>query len=428
MRLLTVLFLALAAGIGLTMIANKPGYVLISREPWSVETSFTVFVAGLLLLVGFSYLLLRLAIHVFDTPERIRRWQQQRHAKQAVEDTRKGLVELINGNFELAEKSLTRRLDDNPLDVISLLAAAWAAQQRDDRSARDEYLNLASKRPENSYLATGIITCQLQHQAGEHEESLNTARKLHEHYPASPSANRCLVDTLEQNEQWQDLFNMLNNKNRSNITSDHAQAELLSLAGSSLLSSANDLETTHTTWKSLPRKLRKDMTIVASYCRALARFSADAEAEELIRNSLKTAWSAELVEIYGTLKGEDPSYMLKQAEQWLADHPTDTQLMLCLGRLAIQNQLWGMARSYLEVAVQNGDEPGAFIELARLFESLDERDSAFAVYKRGLELSLDASSSTAGPGTQSDTQTEDNIPTSEDAVQRPSLAYSNESK
>ena len=98
--------------------------------------------------------------------------------------------------------------------------------------------------------------------------------------------------------------------------------------------------------------------------------------------------------------------------------------MLCMGRLAIQNQLWGMARSFLEVAVQNGDNNEAFLELARLHESLDENDSALKIYKRGLENCLNNQSQdlTLQQNPRLESQG------AELETHAPSLAYSNESK
>ena len=427
MRFLFVLFIALAAGIGLTMLGDKPGYVLISREPWSIETSFTMFIVGLLILISLSYLLLRFVIHMLATPDRIRKWQKRRHRDQAIEDSRRGLAETINGNFDQAEKLLTRRLEDNPLGVINLLTSAWIAQKKEDHQNRDNYIAEASNKAEDTQLPVGIVKCLLQQQAGQTEQALVTAQLLHQQYPSNPAVTRTLLGLLDESEQWQELYAQLSKSDRSHALTEKEHSVLLSGTTEHLLKSATDLQDAHEIWKSLPRKTRKDSAIIASYCQVLNQFSADDEAEILIRNTLKSGWSDDLIMIYGKLATSDLASQLKTAEQWLPEHPTDTQLMLCLGRLAIRNQLWGMARSYLEVAVQNGDSVDAFLELARLFESLEEPDAALDMYKRGLARSLDTLS-TGSHARQADPGTVEDDTAAEENPQRPSLAYSNESK
>ncbi|MGB5308295.1 MAG: heme biosynthesis HemY N-terminal domain-containing protein, partial [Arenicellales bacterium] len=160
MRFLLLLFLALAAGIALTIFVENPGYVLITREPWSVETSLTLFAIGLLLSFVIFYLFVRLLNNLFSTPEKVRRWQNRRHLDHAIEDTRKGLAEAINGNLTQAEKLLTRSLPDSPQAEINLLATAWIAQQKDEHQKRDDYIaqasNLESASTDTAEMAIGL--------------------------------------------------------------------------------------------------------------------------------------------------------------------------------------------------------------------------------------------------------------------------------
>jgi hypothetical protein len=107
--------------------------------------------------------------------------------------------------------------------------------------------------------------------------------------------------------------------------------------------------------------------------------------------------------------------------------------MLCMGRLAIKSQLWGMARSYLELAVRNGDSHEAILELGWLFESLGATDAARHAYKTGLENSLGSRAQDFSVPVQSRIEPESVNQPGPDADfdhddPSPSLAYSNESK
>ena len=79
---------------------------------------------------------------------------------------------------------------------------------------------------------------------------------------------------------------------------------------------------------------------------------------------------------------------LAKAEDWLTRNPRDPQLLLTLGRLCVQSQLWGKAESYLEASL--AIEPGweAHVELAHLAERINRTDDANRHYRAAAELSL----------------------------------------
>ncbi|MFQ5936992.1 MAG: heme biosynthesis protein HemY, partial [Acidiferrobacterales bacterium] len=83
--------------------------------------------------------------------------------------------------------------------------------------------------------------------------------------------------------------------------------------------------------------------------------------------------------------GDSPSAQLETAEGWLSTRPDNPSLLLTLGRLSLQNELWGKARSYLESSAQRRPTAQTYRELAALMERLDEPDKALDYYRRGLE-------------------------------------------
>lgn len=423
MRFLFVLFLALGAGIGLTVLAEKPGYVLISRETWSVETTFTLFVLGLITVIVVSYVLLRILFYLFTTPERVRKWNKQRNRDQAFHNIHAGMTDALRGNWDHALKLLTKPSEYNPMPEITLSVAAWIAQQKHDLELRDDYLAAAAS-ADDTGITTEIVKSYLQHDSGQYEQALASAQLLHQQIKSSPVVYRLLIDLMQATEQWNDLYALLSRTGPAYALRDDEHDVLMNHAAVMLLAGSTDLSSTKEHWKNLLKKTRKEPAVIASYCRMLDQYSATTDAEAMVRNTLRDTWSEELVELYGLLETGDSASQLKQAEQWTREHPSDTTLMLTLGRLSIHNSLWGMARSYLEVAVQNGDQPEAFLELARLYESLGEKDAAHGIYKRGLEMAVPMK--TVQKKIAKQNHAEETGPGI--TAQEPSLAYSNESK
>ena len=66
--------------------------------------------------------------------------------------------------------------------------------------------------------------------------------------------------------------------------------------------------------------------------------------------------------------------------------PRDGALLLTLGRLCRQQQLWGKARSYLEASLAITPSRAAHIELAQLLDQLEESALATRHYRAAAVL------------------------------------------
>ena len=64
----------------------------------------------------------------------------------------------------------------------------------------------------------------------------------------------------------------------------------------------------------------------------------------------------------------------------------DASLLLTLGRLCLQNSLWGKARDYLESSLQVQRNPEACAELARLLAQLGDTERSNQLFQEGLGL------------------------------------------
>ena len=78
----------------------------------------------------------------------------------------------------------------------------------------------------------------------------------------------------------------------------------------------------------------------------------------------------------------------------LPDHFQDPALLLTVGRLCAQNQLWGKARDYLERSLFLAPNPETYAELGQLMDQLGQHQKRDEYYKKGL---IAATQSNASP-------------------------------
>jgi HemY protein len=428
MKFILLLFAALATGIALTQLVDDPGYVLITRQPWAFESSLGVFLLGLIILFGALYFLIRTLTNLLGTPARLERWSQQRHTRQALDSQHKGLEALIVGDWQQAQKALLKYIDTTTHPDINYLAAAWAAQQQGDIEQRDVWLARASDTTTAKDIAVGILQCRLQMQAEQNELALATATSLQQTASSNQVIMRLLVKLLEQAADWQLLVPLLSSAEKIAALPEEELSVTTLRVIDRMLSASKTTEELDQHIQLIPKKLRRDEHVIASMARAMNRLEQYGQSEKLLRTAINNQWSDELAGLYGETRTSDPAAQLKHAEAWASDHPLSTVLMLTLGRLAMRSQLWGMARSYLDVAVHNGDSAEAFLEMGWLLETINESERAREMFRRGLELMTGHSRDESIPDqiTRISTSSEDQLDDS--ITHAPSLVYSNESK
>jgi uncharacterized protein HemY len=140
-------------------------------------------------------------------------------------------------------------------------------------------------------------------------------------------------------------------------------------------------------WKLLPNRFKKDTSLLSLYVRGLIHYHEAEQAELLTRKLLKRQWLRSLVQAYGLIRVSHPERQLAHAEKWLKQHPYDPDLLLTLGRLCKQLQLWGKAKDYLTTSLLYAPSSSeAYQELGGLFEELGESMQTLQCYKKALDL------------------------------------------
>ena len=76
------------------------------------------------------------------------------------------------------------------------------------------------------------------------------------------------------------------------------------------------------------------------------------------------------------LSDKEQQKAMDWAEEWLKARPQDAQLLLHLGQMAFDKQLWGKAQGYLEASIGVEDTPQARLVLARVLDEAGQSAEA----------------------------------------------------
>lgn len=395
MRFFVTFLLVVLVAVSLALLARQdPGYVLITRGDWTLESSFTLLiVAAVATFIG-GYALLRLLVRSWHVPRRVRHWRRRHQLDRARDATHRGLVELSEGHWRTAERTLIRHASRSELPLLNYLSAARAAQKQNAHDRRDRYLQLAHKSMPDANLAVELTQAELQLVSGQNEQSLATLMHLRSLAPKHPYVLQLLMRLYQQMGSWGDLLELLPELRRRKVIDEagaealeyRVHRELLGVAGAGGRKGAL-LEA----WQRVPRYLRHNETLVHDYARHLTCIGEHDTAENLLRSALNRQWSERLAYLYGLVPARDAAKQLAQAEAWLKGRERNPELLLTAARLSLRNQLWGKARAYLEASLTSSPRAETYHEMGRLLERLDEHDNATEYYRQGLVLAADSS-------------------------------------
>ncbi len=381
--LLLTLVVGVAAG---TSMGIDSGYVLLSWDKYSVETSLSLWLLGTVLFVVVLYSAWRLSLLLLGSDGGFNEWRAQRRMQRSRKQTLRGLLHMAQGQWKRAEKILSQHAESSDTPLINYLAAAKAAAEQGKVDEAVEWLKAAEQGTRGAELAVGIMQAEILSGSKQQEQALAILLNLHKKHPKHAHILKLLVNIYEDLEDWQTLQELLPDASRYAGLSERRLNSLEEKVTLRLLEKAADtsVEEVKKQYHGLNRKVRYNLIVTKTYAELL--FDKDqALLEQELRSSFKYVWHDDLIRLYGLAQGDDAARQLLFAEKQLNERPNDPVLLLTLGRLAIKADQKEKAADYLEAGIKLRNLPELHQEMALL--RLGEGDEARACEHFQLALS-----------------------------------------
>jgi len=378
--------LLLASFIGVTALQDN-GYVLIGRGSTTIEMSLALFLVLQILLYTGIALSIKIIKGTWTLPEIIKNNHNRSKKNKAQQSSKDGLIALAQGQWKKAEKTLLKHVDSSETPLLNYLSAARAAQKLNDPEKRDRYLALAHKSMPEADFAVELTQAELQLAHGQFEQSLATLVHLKSISPKHPHVLHLLSQLYEKLKSWEELLAMLPELTKHKAISKDELFRLKKLTYKHLLIKASsDSEKSKSLWQAIPKDLKNDSELIIIYTNSLIKFNDISLAEPLLKNAIKHQWNTDFVYLYGFIKSSTPQLQLDFAESLLKNHNQNSILLLTLGRLCMNIELWGKAQAYFEASLGIKETIETFKEIALLAEQLGDLDKANVYYKKGCML------------------------------------------
>lgn len=386
LRLITFLiFLILSVWAGIQVVRH-PGYLLLVYQPWMVQMPLWFAALSVVLVLVLFYVFIDSVDRIQFTWYRLKNWLRYRREHQLYSKTQQGLLLLIEGRAQKAERKLLAGVMQTGEPLINYLAAAKAAQEQAAFDRRDKYIHKAYEIAPEASLSIGLVQAELELQQDQLEHAAATLNHLRLSSPRHPEVLTLLEKVYVRLGDWKNLQGLLPALRKAKIVTSEQFEQFEKNLYCEILRTASikTLADVHQIWDDMPRAMRKNPDVACAYVKQLMRFSDTKNSEAIIRKILKQHWQPELVSIYGTLPFTNLNRQLVIVGAWLQLYGQKPVLLLVLGTLCMRVQLWGKAKDYFEKCLSIGPYPEASLEYGKLLEQLDEKEAALAVYRDGL--------------------------------------------
>lgn len=366
-QLLLLLVLALAGALLFHVLAEDPGYVLVSFDGWAIETTLVVAVVAVVAVattVSLIYRVLRWPLA----------WLGRNKRRLARERLAGGLVALRQGHWARAEKLLGRAASEPTQRTAAALAAAEAAFQRMQPARAERWLLQAAEAGGEELVA--IVNAERLIANRQFATACELLETRSRGGAMAPLALELRLQALVANGRAGEALELIPQLRASKVREgDPLQATETRIAVAALQQAASASELDRS-WEQLTRNLRQQPQVAEAYALRGLFFGSGEEGSAALERALAKQWNEAAAQSWGRLAHASTRAAIRVAESWLSSRQESPGVLLTLGQLCRREALWGKAESYLQRAIAAGAEAPAWETLAEVFA--EQGDEALA--------------------------------------------------
>lgn len=389
-----LLALCTAAAVMALAAKHNNGYVLLVAQPYRIELSLNMLVVLLVALFFIGYFAVRLSSITLRLPTEVRKFRMQRRHEAAHVAMLNGIKAFLEGRYAKAEKAAATALkfkESSAAIAINTVIAARSAHELTKYSQRDEFIDMLENNAPEEMVLRIVTKAELLLDEHHYEEALKVLHTLrttekHQH----TAALRLELKAQQQSNNWDQVLDLVDQLTKQSVFDKTLAEELRCQAHlENFKNKAWSTQSLHKYWKSMSSAEKENSKLASFAAQAHIALGDCVTAHQIIEQSLDKQWDSELVRIYADCLEGNVIRQIEYAETWwLKFYPNDTSLLLTLGKLCVQCELWGKAQNYLETSISVEPNHEAHLILAQLNEKIGKPELARDHYRKGLELAL----------------------------------------
>ena len=357
-------------------IAQRPGTIEIHWLGYDVTAHVGLVFLGLIFVVAVILFLHRILLAAGALPGRFRERKENKQYEKGYKELTQGLSAVAAGDAAEASAHAKKNRALWPEDQgLSLLLEAQAARLRgEEEVARLSFDKLLANKDTAFLGLRGLLVHAME--TGDTNRALDLAQKAWKMHPEQPWIIRMVYDLGLQQHQWQLAENTLKNAVRYQVvTPQKAQSDRIAM----LLARADEAFVKgedSSALKLFKEAYRLDQSFVPSAQR-LAEFYRARGKNRAAQTVIEKTWALnphpDLIKLWDTLiprtKKDSSTERLRWFEKLASSRPDSEESHLTMAQVALDAQLWGQAREYL----QKAEDIALSARLYKLYATLEDQ-------------------------------------------------------
>lgn len=374
-----------AAAVGVSLAARfNEGYVLLVFPPYRAEVSLNLALIGLIGGFALCYGALRGISLTFALPRQVRAYRERLRREKATGQFHDAIRLLFEGRFSQSLKMAALAHESGLAPGLAALVAARAAQRLREPEKQETWLERASRADAKLQAARLMLEAEQLIEMRRFEDAVLVLAQLQRLSGRHIAALRLELRAQQGCGRWDEVLRIARQlEKRAALLPELATEIKFKAHRENIRLRRSDRAQLLAYLRALPAD-ENNARLVLEFAEALLLLEAQEEAQRIIERQLDSDWDPALVRLYGRCVQGDVAALnarIARADQWLAVHPYDPQLLLALGRLCLAQRLWGKAQTYLEASLSLEDSREVRLELAHLFEQTSRTAESMQHYR-----------------------------------------------
>ena len=333
------------------------------------DTQWTMaFIVFVFFMIG-AFIVVRLLGVLFGLPFRMLQMRRYKRLMRLRKEFEQGVALYLQGQWGQARKRLLRGAREPSLaHTANLLAARCAAEDHHFEAARAS-LQAAREADARDDFCAPLIQSEILLRSGHAQQAAEHLAKLKNQRPDNRRVADLLIQACAEMNDWKVLRDALPRLRKLYANQpDKLRAAEIPVATELLQRAAERMDEAilERQWRATGATIKP--VLLTDYAKMLVDIGAHGTAERLLRKEIESKWDVDCMVYYGGIEGGDVDMRLKHAESWLKSRPQDPALLLCLGKLYCQAELWDQARHYLKASFSLEPKVETFQELTSVLD------------------------------------------------------------
>jgi HemY protein len=378
MKQLLGLLLVVVVAVAVTLMAQgNASKVLIFFGQYRVDMSLNFAVVAILLLFLVLYVMMRAWRASSQLPGKFKEYWMNRKQNALLQANTQGLIALITGDEQGAQKALNQASKTGIETDLSYLIRAMSAIQADRYDVAEEILNQEKAKVGEHSHALVVLRGKVALSKQDFSGALSMLEAMDPLAAKLPQVQRLRMLALMGLARWQDaLVQYRACVAVSALTNGEKNEALMRIYAGLGESAGQDASKMKEVLSSAKPAELENVGVLRTLATGLQRSGLVTAARTLLEMALNLNYNKDLLPIYHQVAVLEPREALPNVERLLAQQPADLRLLELAADVCEREQLWGKAISRFEAVYAK--QPSAHVagKLERLYEAANQGERA----------------------------------------------------